>query len=70
MHELYFENLQAAQQAMASEQGRAAGKLLQVMTGGRMTLFFADHKEDDLNNIQKYRRSGEETPGMLENGDG
>ena len=70
MHELYFENLQAAQQAMASEQGRAAGKLLQAMTGGRMTLFFADHKEDDLEHIQKYRRSGEETPGTLKNGDG
>jgi len=70
MHELFFENLQAAQEAMASEQGRAAGKLLQAMTGGRMTLFFADHKEDDLDNIQKYRRPDGETAGSQENGDG
>jgi uncharacterized protein (TIGR02118 family) len=57
MHELFFENLKSAQESMASEQGRAAGKLLQAMTGGRMTLFFADHKEDDLDNIQKYKPS-------------
>lgn len=56
MHELFFENLKAAQESMASEQGRAAGKLLQAMTGGRMALFFADHKEDDLENIQKHVR--------------
>jgi len=63
MHELYFDNLQAAQEAMASEQGRAAGKLLQAMTGGRMTLFFADHKEDDLEHIQKYKLSDAGVPG-------
>jgi uncharacterized protein (TIGR02118 family) len=54
MHELFFENLKSAQESMASEQGRAAGKLLQAMTGGRMALFFADHKEDDLENIQTH----------------
>ena len=59
MHELYFDSLQSAQEAMASEQGRAAGKLLQVMTGGRMTLFFADHKEDDLEHIQQYQQPAE-----------
>lgn len=57
MHELYFESLEAAQQAMASPQGSAAGKLLQRMTRGRLTLFFADHKEDDLENIRRYRSS-------------
>lgn len=55
VHELFFDSLQAAQEAMASSHGRAAGRLLQSMTGGRMTLFFAEHKEDDLANIRRYK---------------
>jgi hypothetical protein len=55
VHELYFETLEDARNGMASMNGRAAGRLLQQMTGGRMTLFFADHKEDEITNIQKYR---------------
>ena len=55
MHELFFDNLQDAQHALASAEGRAAGRLLQAMTGGRMLLFFAEHKEDDISNILKYR---------------
>lgn len=55
IHELYFDTLEEAHKAMASPQGRAAGKLLQEVTQGRMTLFFADHKQDDIENIQKYR---------------
>jgi len=69
MHELFFEDLKVAQEAMASEQGRAAGKLLQAMTGGRMTLFFADHKEDDLENIQKFTQQSGDTPGSQQNQD-
>jgi hypothetical protein len=26
------------------------------MTNGRMTLFIADHKEDDIDNIRLYRQ--------------
>jgi hypothetical protein len=44
---------------MSSPDGQAAGGLLQQMTGGRMSLFIADHKEDDLENIRRYR---EESP--------
>ncbi len=55
LHELYFDTFQAAQQAMASEPGRAAGRLLQQMTGGKVTLFIADHKEDDLQRIRTFR---------------
>lgn len=55
MHELFFETFEAAQQAMASPQGQAAGQLLQEMTSGRMSLFIADHKEDDLTRIQQYK---------------
>jgi uncharacterized protein (TIGR02118 family) len=55
MHELFFDSLEEAQQALASPAGRNAGRLLQTMTQGRMALFFAEHREDDLENIRKYR---------------
>jgi uncharacterized protein (TIGR02118 family) len=58
MHELFFDSLLAAQQALASPPGRAAGRLLQQMTGGKMTLFFADHKEDTLENIRRFSEPG------------
>jgi len=54
MHELYFDSLDAARLAMASSSGREAGRLLQQITGGRVTLFLADHKSDSLENIRKY----------------
>jgi uncharacterized protein (TIGR02118 family) len=63
IHELYFDSLEAAQQAMASPEGNAAGRLLQVMTHGQMTLFFADHKEDDIENLRKYRPASDEEAG-------
>jgi hypothetical protein len=59
MHELFFATRQAAEQAMASAPGREAGRLLQAMTGGRLALFFADHKEDELENIRKHSAVGE-----------
>ena len=63
MHELFFDTLAEAEQALALPQGQAAGKLLQQMTKGRMSLFFAEHKEDDLANILKYRQpSGKPWP--------
>lgn len=62
MHELYFETREQAQQAMISPPGQNAGKLLQSMTQGRLVLFFADHKEDELENIRKYRaEKGDQT---------
>ncbi|MFZ5808088.1 MAG: hypothetical protein ACOY16_02300 [Chloroflexota bacterium] len=62
MHELIFDTPEQARQAMASEAGRNAGRLLQTMTGGRVTLFLADHKEDDLENIRKYRQAKSSPP--------
>lgn len=69
MHELFFDSFEEAQQAMASPQGQAAGQLLQAITAGRMSLFIADHKEDDLNRIQQFKskptenaNSSDETP--------
>jgi len=62
IHELYFDSRQEAHQAMASLHGQAAGRLLQTLTGGRLTLLFADHKEDDLENIRKHKaRRGAES---------
>lgn len=58
MHELFFDSLEDAEQAMASPEGRAAGRLLQAMTGGRMSLFFTEYQEDDLENIRRYRVDG------------
>ena len=56
VHELFFNSLGEAESAMASPQGLAAGRLLQQITGGRITIFFADHKQDAIANIQKFRQ--------------
>jgi hypothetical protein len=60
MHELFFDTLKDAEMALVSSQGQAAGRLLQQMTAGRMSLFFAEHKEDDLANIHRYKRGENE----------
>jgi len=60
MHELFFDNQASAQQAMTSLHGRQAGKVLQQITQGKMTLFFADHKEDEMENIRRYQKPEEE----------
>ena len=57
MHELFFDSRTQLEMALNSPPGREAGRLLQQMTGGRMTLFFAEHKEDDLENIRKYKQA-------------
>ena len=59
IHELYFDSLDDAGQALSSPEGRAAGKLLQEMTQGRVNLFFADHKVDVIENILKYKKSAQ-----------
>lgn len=55
VHELLFADPQATYQAMASPQGREAGLQLQQMTGGRVILLTADHREDDLARINQFR---------------
>jgi uncharacterized protein (TIGR02118 family) len=54
-HELFFNSAAEARQAMASEAGRAAGRILQQLSGGQVVLYLADHREDDLENIRKHR---------------
>jgi hypothetical protein len=55
IHELYFDTYAALNLGLASETGKEAGRLLQEMTAGRVLLFIADHSEDDLENIRRYK---------------
>jgi uncharacterized protein (TIGR02118 family) len=59
VHEFYFDSLLDAENAMASPQGQAAGRVLQQITAGHLTIYIADHKEDTITNIQKYQSEGE-----------
>ena len=56
LHELFFESVADIKEAMSSPEGKAAGELLQQMTGGHMSLIIADHKEDAIENIRRYQR--------------
>ena len=55
LHELFFESVADIREAMSSPEGRAAGELLQQMTGGNMSLIISDHKEDAIENIRRYQ---------------
>ncbi|MCW5875292.1 MAG: EthD family reductase [Anaerolineales bacterium] len=48
IHELHFDSLTAAGEAMASPEGQQAGQILQQISGGKVTLLLADHLQDDL----------------------
>ena len=56
IHEFFFNTQGDLRKALTSKQGQAAGKILQKITDGRMTLLIAEHKEDDIANLRKYRR--------------
>jgi uncharacterized protein (TIGR02118 family) len=58
IHELFFETQADLQTAMASPLGQISGHELQKITGGRMTLLAAEHREDDIENIRKYQIGG------------
>ena len=55
IHELFFDSIATLNAGLASEPGKEAGRLLQEMTAGRVKLLIADHSEDDLENIRKYK---------------
>lgn len=59
VHELFFDSLAAVAEAMGSPEGERAGQVLQEITGGKVTLLFADHKQDDL---AHFRRSAGDAP--------
>jgi uncharacterized protein (TIGR02118 family) len=58
IHELFFNTHTELQEAMISPQGQTSGQILQKITGGRMTLLVAEHREDDLENIRKHQIEG------------
>lgn len=55
IHELFFDTSEDLQRAMTSPQGKAAGRVLQQITGGRMTLLVAEHREDSIENLRKFK---------------
>jgi uncharacterized protein (TIGR02118 family) len=55
MHELYFDSLKDAAEAMGSPQGERAGQVLQEISGGKVSLLFADHLQDELAHIRKHQ---------------
>jgi uncharacterized protein (TIGR02118 family) len=56
IHELYFETLADLQNAMSSPEGLAAGEIIQQLTQGQMTLLIAEHREDNVENLRRYRQ--------------
>ena len=47
VHELYFDDLEALHDAMLSAEGQAAGRALMSFASGRVSLYLAEHLEDD-----------------------
>jgi uncharacterized protein (TIGR02118 family) len=47
IHELYFDSLPSAREAMTSPAGQAAGKALMSFAAEHVTLCFAEHLEED-----------------------
>jgi uncharacterized protein (TIGR02118 family) len=62
LHELFFDTLKAAAEAMGTPEGAQAGQVLQEITGGQVTLLLADHNQDEMANIRRHRASDEEQP--------
>lgn len=62
IHELYFDSLKAAADAMASAEGQNAGHVLQEISGGKVTLMFADHTQDELAHIRHHQAASEPAP--------
>ena len=63
IHELFFDDLPALEKALSSDLGIRAAQTLHKITGGRVALLVADHKEDALENIRKFTSSGSEADG-------
>ena len=61
IHELFFDNRKSLQAAMASESGQLSGQILQQITGGRISLLIADHREEQIEDLRKYHESNPDT---------
>jgi uncharacterized protein (TIGR02118 family) len=59
VHELYFDDLESLRRAMVSDEGQAAGQALMSFASGRVTMYLAEHLEDEW--PLKYR-SAQEPP--------
>jgi len=46
VHEFYFDDLQALQQALASPEGKIAGKALMSFAAEHVTICFVEHMEE------------------------
>lgn len=62
VHELHFDSLKAAGEAMASPEGVSAGQLLQEISGGKVTLLLADHLQDELSHIRRHGEAAQNAP--------
>ncbi len=62
IHELYFADQDALRKAMSSPFGQQAGQVLQVITGGKVTLLLAEHMEDEIANIRPPEIPPQEGP--------
>lgn len=62
IHELYFDSLKAAAEAMGSPQGVRAGQVLQEISRGKVTLLLADHLQDELDHIQRHKTEAPAPP--------
>ena len=47
IHELYFDDLDSLKEALASEQGQEAGRALMAFGGENVSVYFAQHLEED-----------------------
>jgi uncharacterized protein (TIGR02118 family) len=56
IHELFFASAEDLQKAMASPEGREAGRILQTISQGQLTLYSGGHAEDAAENLAKYRK--------------
>jgi uncharacterized protein (TIGR02118 family) len=65
VHELYFDSADATRQALNSPIGIQAGKTLQRITGGKVTLLLAEHLEDDPG---RYAKKAQTQPKQKEGG--
>ena len=54
-HELIFDSHEDLELALSSERGEAMAKVLQIITGGAVTLLIAAHLEEGEDRLQTYR---------------